>query len=82
MNKKGLTPDERFLIKLYEIASAKGDLYRPVQTSLVAKAICYKETAVKNIVNMLAQTNFIKKIGDTSVSLTPHGYNFVLNELQ
>ena len=82
MNKKGLTPDELFLIKLYQIASAKGDLYRPVEIAQVAKAICYKETAVKNIVNMLAQTNFLKKVGTTLVSLTPHGYKFVLSELQ
>ena len=82
MNKKGLTPDERFLIALYQLAGKKGDSFRPTETSLIAKAICYKETAVKNIVNMLAQTNFIKKIDHSTVSLTPHGQNFVLNELQ
>jgi len=82
MNKKGLTPDELFLIKLYQIANTRGDPHCPVDTAQVAKAICYKETAVKNIVNMLAQTNFIKKISSASVSLTPHGQKFVMNELQ
>jgi hypothetical protein len=82
MSQKGHTPDERFLLKLYEIASAKGDPFQKIESTVVAKAICYKETAVKNIINMLAQTNFIKKIGDSAVCLTKNGYDFVHNELQ
>lgn len=81
MSQVGHTPDERFLIKLCELAIAKGNPFQTVATKDVAKAICQKETAVKNIIKLLAQANFIKKIGDNAVALTQHGYNFVQNEL-
>ncbi len=82
MSQIGHTPDERFLIKLCEIATQKGDPFQPVATKHVAQAIGQKETAVKNIVKLLAQANFIKKVGDTAVRLTPHGQSFVLNEME
>lgn len=82
MNKKGHTPDERFLIKLYELSNAKGGPFQTVETKYVAKGISQTETSVKNIVKLLAQANFIKKIGDTAVCLTQQGYNFVQKELE
>jgi Mn-dependent DtxR family transcriptional regulator len=82
VNKKGLTPDERFLLKLYELSNKKGDPFQKVSCKLVAQGISQTETSVKNIVKLLAQANFIKKIGDTEVCLTQQGYQFVLNELE
>jgi Mn-dependent DtxR family transcriptional regulator len=82
MNKKGHTPDERFLLKLYELSNAKGHPFNPIPSKDVAKAICHKETAVKNMIKLLAQANFIKKVGETSVCLTKQGCAFVLSELE
>lgn len=82
MNKKGLTPDERFLLKLYELSIAKGDPFQKIASKLIAKGISQTETSVKNIVKLLAQANFIKKVGDTEVCLTEQGYRFVLTELE
>ena len=82
MSQIGHTPDERFLIKLFEIAQKKGDPFQTIETKHVAFAISQKETAVKNIIKLLAQANFIKKVSDTSVRLTQHGHAFVLNEIE
>jgi Mn-dependent DtxR family transcriptional regulator len=78
MTQKKGTPDERFLCKLYEIALSKGNPLHPVSIMAVAKGIGYKELAVKNMVKLLAQANFIKKVSDTQVSLTQNGCDFVL----
>lgn len=82
MNQKGHTPDERFLLKLYELSNAKGDPFQKVETKHIAKGIGQTETSVKNIVKLLGQANFIKKIGDTAVCLTQQGYTFVQKELE
>lgn len=71
------TPDERFLIKLYELASAKGDPYSAVKIADVARGIGLKETATKNIVKALAQANFLKKGDNDTVYLTERGARFV-----
>jgi predicted transcriptional regulator len=80
-NQKGRTPDEKFLIKLYQTAMANGDPFQEVDSRGIAHAIGHRETAVKNIIKHLAQANFIKKRDDTTVYLTQHGCNFVLDEL-
>lgn len=78
MTQKKGTPDERFLCKLHEIATARGNPLQPVLIETIAKGIGYKELAVKNMVKLLAQANFIKKVGDKSVCLTQNGCDFVL----
>ncbi len=82
MTQKGQTPDERFLVKLYQLAMETGCPFNQVPCRKIAEAIGQKETAVKNIVKHLAQANFLKKSGDTVVYLTQNGCNFVLNELE
>ncbi len=81
MNQKGKTPDEKFIIKLYELALLKKDPHAPVSWKKVADAVGLKESGVKNIIKLLAQANFIKKIDDILISLTPHGVNFVKDNL-
>lgn len=81
MNQKSLTPDERFLLKLYETALAKGDPLQEMDSKLIAKEVGLKETALKNIVKHLAQANFIKKTDEKILYLTPHGCKFVLEHL-
>jgi len=73
-----MTPDEKFMIKLYEVAKKGGDPRRPVNYQTVAKSIGLKETAVKNIVKHLAQANLIKKIDETTLLLTDRGCALVL----
>lgn len=73
------TPDERFLIKFYEMAMAEGDPHAVLDYRRVAKAIGQKETAVKNIVKHLAQANFLKKVDETTLHLTVQGCDFVLD---
>jgi Mn-dependent DtxR family transcriptional regulator len=80
MNAKS-TPDERFLIKLYQTANEKGDLYLEVDMYAIAQSLGQKETATKNIVKHLAQANFVKKVSDTTIHLTERGVEFVLNSL-
>lgn len=81
MSQKGRTPDEKFLMQLYKIAHANGDPYVGIDYRGVAASLGQKETAVKNIVKHLAQANFIQKIDDTTILITQHGCNFVLDEL-
>lgn len=77
MNQKGLTPDEKFLHKLYQMAQEKGDLFQEIDSFAVAKAVSLKETALKNIIKHLAQANFVIKCGGSLVKLTENGCRFV-----
>lgn len=81
MSQIGHTPDERFLIMLFKLANEKGDPFSMISIAKVSKGISQKETAVKNIIKLLAQANFIKKMGDATVVLTKQGYDFVMREL-
>lgn len=81
MNPK-TTPDERFLIKLYQTAMSTGNPHEPVDYRGVALALGQKETAIKNIIKHLAQANFIKKNDETTLVLTERGCNFVLDALE
>jgi hypothetical protein len=81
MNPK-TTPDERFMIKLYQVALETGDPQAALDYRSIAKAIGQKETAMKNIIKHLAQANFLKKVGETKVHLTDRGCAFALNALK
>lgn len=73
------TPDERFLIKLYQTAMKNGDPHMAIDFRGVAIAIGQKKTAIKNIIKHLAQANFITKVDETTICLTEHGCNLVLD---
>lgn len=75
------TIDERFMLKLYELSMANGDPFFEVSIQRITTEIHQKETAIKNVVKMLGQANFIKKVGDTGVRLTQQGLAFVQNEI-
>lgn len=78
--KQKSTPDERFLIKLYQTAMAGGDPHAIIDYRGIAKTLGQKETAMKNIIKHLAQANFLKKVDDTSVTLTERGCDLVLEK--
>lgn len=73
------TPDERFLIKLYETAMAGGDPHALIDYRGIAKELGQKETAIKNIIKHLAQANFLRKADETTVYLTERGCNLVID---
>jgi predicted transcriptional regulator len=81
MNKKQ-TPDEKLLHHLYQAALAAGDPFTELDARAVARSIGMKETALKNIVKHLAQANFIKKTGETTLCLTSRGCDFVRDSLE
>ncbi len=71
---KKFTPDEKFLLAAYKKSQDQSggslDVYE------IGKSIGQRETAIKNIVKLLAQANFLRKIGDL-FELTEHGKKFV-----
>jgi hypothetical protein len=82
MNQKSQTPDERLLLKLYQIAMDNGDPYTEIDLRGVAPQLGQKEIAVKNIVKLLAQANLVKKIDDSTIHLTQRGCDFVVEYLE
>lgn len=73
MNKKSTTKDELFLLKLYEMSCLIGGPEEDIDRYAIGRAIGQNTKGVETIVNLLAQTNFIKKGEDNLVRLTPHG---------
>ncbi len=82
MSRRGQTPDERLMLKFYEIALSQGDLESPVNIRSAAQQLGQKEIALKNIVKHLAQANFLKKIDDSTIRLTKNGCAFVEDILE
>ncbi len=77
MTKKSLTRDEVFLLKLAELATAKGGIFLQIDAYVVGQAIGQNNRSVDNIVRMLAQTNFLKKGAGNLIYLTKHGESLV-----
>jgi Mn-dependent DtxR family transcriptional regulator len=67
------TQDERFVIRLYEAASQAGDIQTPMNRYDIGKLCSLHPTAVNTICKLLIQANFIKKVGEVDIKLTPHG---------
>jgi Mn-dependent DtxR family transcriptional regulator len=77
MTKKATTKDELYLLKLYEIASGRGDSQEAVDRLEVGRAMGLNDKGANVIARNLAQTNFIKKAEGDSVYLTDHGLRLV-----
>lgn len=73
-----MTKEEKFLVRLYEMAKLYGDEFAPMNAEKVGQSIALHTRGIKNICNILAQTNFIKKAEDGEVQLTPHGLKLVM----
>ena len=82
MNQRSQTPDERLLLKLYQIAMDNGDPFTEIDLCSVTPLLGQKKIAVKNIIKLLAQANFIKKIDESTIHLTQHGCDFVIDHLE
>ena len=77
MNKKATTKDELFLLKLYELALTKGSPDKNIDRYHIGREIGMNQHGIDTIIKHLAQANFIKKMPDNSVYLTPHGIKLV-----
>jgi hypothetical protein len=77
MNKKATTKDELFLLKLYELAVKKGGPEENIDRYYIGKEIGMQHHGIDTIIKHLAQANFVKKLPDNSVYLTPHGVSLV-----
>lgn len=75
--KKATTKDELFLLKLYELATKKGDPEQEIDRYEIGKAIGMNNHGIDTIIKHLAQANFIKKCSDQCIYLTPHGIKLV-----
>jgi Mn-dependent DtxR family transcriptional regulator len=69
----GKTKDERYLLRLYEMANEFKDPKTPLNREAVGKTIGLSPKAVKTICTLLAQANFIKKYSADEIYLTDHG---------
>lgn len=76
MAKSSLTRDELYLVTLYRAALKKGDAFTPIDRYEVGQGMGQNDKSVNNIVQLLVQTNFIKK-SENTVYLTPHGLSLV-----
>lgn len=73
----GKTVDEKFLIKIYEELKRCDDLEAEIDFYSVANKNNIKSHAAKNIVKILAQANFVKKIDSSTLQLTKRGIELV-----
>lgn len=74
---KSTTKDERFLLKLFEIASRFGDPTREVDRYEVGQTIGQRERGVDTTVRTLAQSNFVKKGSGSTVYLSTGGLELI-----
>jgi predicted transcriptional regulator len=74
---KARTPDERFMICLFETGDALGDPYQPINKYVVGNKIGLHPRAVNAICQLLMRANFIKKRGEEEICLTEHGRSLV-----
>lgn len=81
MNKKARTPDERFLVSVYEMANKSGDLQTPLNRYEVGQQIGLHPKGIDAICKLLVQANFIKKSGEFEIILTKNGENLALRLL-
>lgn len=82
MSHKGHTKDEKVILALYELANDQGSVDAEVSRELVMRRVSIQARGMEAICNLLAQANFIKKIGKDFLRLTPQGERLALELLQ
>lgn len=78
---KARTKEEKLLVALYEAALQKGDPDAEVDRFLVGQKIGLHPRGINTICNELAQSNFIRKRGETGAIVTAQGLRLI-NELK
>lgn len=77
MSQKATTKDELFLLKLYELATQRGNPQTAIDRFTIGRAIGQNDKGANVIARDLAQANFIKKGEGDAVYLTDHGLRLV-----
>lgn len=75
------TKDENFVLWLYRTATEAGDIDLPFNKYVVGAKAGLNPKAVDAITKLLIQANFIKKVGEDDVRITPHGEKLALRLL-
>lgn len=75
------TKDENYVIWLYRTAKDAGDIEMPLNKYDIGVKAGLHPKAVDAITKLLVQANFIKKVGELDVRLTPHGEKLALRLL-
>ncbi len=73
------TKEEKFLLKTYEMTKQNEDVVDGYEVGL---AVGCNTKATTNIMRILQQSNFIKKIEDSMIFLTNNGMDLVKNLLE
>lgn len=81
MSEKKKSKEELFLKKLYELSSAFGDPLSEIDRYEVGKEMGEHTKTIDHCVQMLTKNNFLKKHGESHVSLTQLGVAFVEENL-
>ena len=81
MSQKSGTKDERFLIKLYQMATQLGSPHEEIDRYQIGRAIGQNDKGVDAIARWLAQANFVKKGEGNALYLTHGGLSLVENLL-
>lgn len=83
MTQKATTKDELFLLKLYELASLKGDpTEEEIDRFTIGRAIGQNDRGANVIARDLAQANFVKKGEGDAVYLTKQGIRLIQTLLE
>jgi hypothetical protein len=70
---KARTKEEKFLIAVYEAASALGNLNAELDRFVIGQKLGLHPRGINTICNVLAQANFIKKRGPELIMITENG---------
>jgi hypothetical protein len=67
------TKDEQYVLWLYRIAKEAGDPEKAIDRYEVGTKVGLHSRGVNAICKLLIKANFIRKVGEEEVRLTPHG---------
>ncbi len=82
MSRQGRTKEERVILTLYELATEQGEIDSEVSREAIMRQVGVNPRGMETICNVLAQANFIKKVGQESLKLTSQGERLVRELLQ
>ena len=78
---KARTPDERFILSLYEMARSLNEIDHPFNRYEAGKRVGLQPKGVDAICKLLLQANFIRKAAQDEVYLTKNGETLALTLL-
>ncbi len=77
MSQKGVTKDERFLLKLYEMAQESGTATKEIDRYEVGDKMGQRQRGVDSIVRILAKSNFVRLGSGSKIYLSDGGLQLI-----